>query len=143
VIGLDEARHIIGIAEQAATRSDQPQNIAVVDAGGHLIAHVRMDGARRAGAQIAIDKAWTAAVCEAATADFAVTAAPGGPLYGLEATHGGRLVIIGGGVPLRRDGVVVGGIGVSGGTADQDVAVAEAGAAALAQRGRAPSDGHR
>jgi uncharacterized protein GlcG (DUF336 family) len=131
MIGLDEARRIIAVAEAAAARNGQPQNIAVVDQGGHLVAHVRMDGARRASAQIAIDKAWTAAVCEIGTAEFAVSAAPGGPFYGLHTTHGGRLIIFGGGLPLTRDGVVVGGIGVSGGSAEQDVAVAAAGAAAF------------
>jgi uncharacterized protein GlcG (DUF336 family) len=128
---LEDARRIVAAAEAAATRSGQPQNIAVVDAGGHLVAHVRMDGARRASAQIAIDKAWTASVCETETKEFAVTAAPGGPFYGLHTTHGGRVVIFGGGIPLMREGVVVGGVGVSGGSAEQDVAVAEAGAAAF------------
>jgi uncharacterized protein GlcG (DUF336 family) len=131
MMGIEDARRIVAVAEAAAERNGQPLNIAVVDQGGHLVMHVRMNGARRASAQIAIDKAWTAAVCEIDTKEFAVTAAPGGPFYGLHTTHGGRIVIFGGGVPLVRDGIVVGGIGVSGGSADQDVAVAEAGAAAF------------
>jgi uncharacterized protein GlcG (DUF336 family) len=131
VTGLDDARRIVAAAEAAAARSGQPQNIAVVDAGGHLVTHVRMDGAKRASVQIAIDKAWTAAVCETPTKEFAASAAPGGPFYGLHTTHGGRIVIFGGGIPLVREGVVVGGVGVSGGSAEQDVAAAEAGAAAF------------
>lgn len=102
MIGLEDARRIVAAARAAATRSGHPQNIAVVDAGGHLIMHVRMDGSRRASAQISIDKAWTAAVCETATSAFATSAAPGGEFYGLHTTHGGRLIIFGGGVPLVR-----------------------------------------
>jgi uncharacterized protein GlcG (DUF336 family) len=103
---------------------------AVVDAGGHLVHFQRMDRAEIAGPTLAIDKAFTAVAHRAATADLTALAAPGGALAGLQANGGGRYVVFGGGLPCwsgdTRDGVVVGGIGVSGGTTEQDVACAEA-----------------
>jgi uncharacterized protein GlcG (DUF336 family) len=105
-------------------------SVAVVDAGGHLVAFARMDGAEIAGPVLAVDKAYTAVANSAATHELALAAAPGGPLYGLHATAGGRFVIFGGGLPLRHAGRIVGGVGVSG-AADpaEDVACAEAAAA--------------
>jgi Uncharacterized protein, possibly involved in utilization of glycolate and propanediol len=107
---------------------------ATVDAGGHLVHFQRMDRAEIAGPTLAVDKAYTAVAHRAATADLTALAAPGGPLAGLQANGGGRYVIFGGGLPCwsgdpRDGGVVVGGIGVSGGTTEQDVACAEAGLA--------------
>ena len=102
-------------------------SVAVADSGGHLVAFMRMDGAEIAGPVLAPDKAYTAVANRAATHELAGLAAPGGPLFGLHASAGGRFVIFGGGLPLRRDGHVVGAVGVSGGTADQVVACARAG----------------
>jgi uncharacterized protein GlcG (DUF336 family) len=104
---------------------------AVVDAGGHLVHFQRMDRAEIAGPTLAVDKAFTAVAHRVATADLTALAAPGGPLAGLHANGGGRYVVFGGGLPCwsgdHGDGaVVVGGIGVSGGTTEQDVACAEA-----------------
>jgi uncharacterized protein GlcG (DUF336 family) len=109
-------------------------SVAVVDAGGNLKAFVRMDGAEIAGPTLALDKAYTAVANQISTAELAVQAAPGAPLFGLHATAGGRFVIFGGGVPIRIDGVVVGAIGVSGAAVDQDVACAEAALAVAEQR---------
>lgn len=105
---------------------------AVVDSGGHLVHFQRMDRAEIAGPTLAVDKAFTAVAHRIATADLGPLAAPGGELAGLPANGGGRYVVFGGGLPCWAgdpdlDGVVVGGIGVSGGTAEQDVACAEAG----------------
>lgn len=98
---------------------------AVVDAGGHLVAFARMDGAEIAGPTLATDKAFTAVAHSTSTEELAVLAAPGGELFGLQAGGSGRYVVFGGGIPLLRDGVVVGGVGVSGSTVANDVACAQ------------------
>lgn len=117
---------IIAAAVDRARSLGVRVSVAVVDAGGNLKAFVRMDGAEIAGPALAVDKAYTAVANQISTAELAVLAAPGGPLFGLHATAGGRFVIFGGGVPIIVDGAVVGGIGVSGAAVDQDVACAEA-----------------
>jgi uncharacterized protein GlcG (DUF336 family) len=90
-------------------------SVAVVDAGGNLVAFARMDGAEIAGTVLAPDKAYTAVANSAATHELAEAAVPGGPLYGLHSAAGGRFVIFGGGIPLRdEDDRIVGGVGVSG-----------------------------
>jgi uncharacterized protein GlcG (DUF336 family) len=113
---------------------------AVVDDGGNLVAFARDDGAEIAGPTLAIDKAYTAVANRIATDELALLAAPGQPLYGIHATAHGRFVIFGGGVPLRHGDVVVGAVGVSGGTAEEDVSSARAAAqafVALTQDGKA------
>jgi len=102
---------------------------AVVDAGGHLVHFQRMDAAEIAGPTLAVDKAFTAVAHRATTAELGPLARPGGPLEGLAAHGSGRYVVFGGGVPLWHAGRVLAGVGVSGGTAEQDVACAEAAAA--------------
>lgn len=101
---------------------------AVVDAGGHLIAFQRMDGAEIAGPTLAVDKAFTAVAQSAATSELAILAAPGGPLFGLQSNGNGRYVIFAGGIPLRSGGSIIGAVGVSGGTIDEDEACASAAA---------------
>ena len=101
-------------------------SLAVVDAGGVLKSFARMDGAEIAGERLAIDKAYTAVAHRAATADLAPLAAAGGELFGLHANAGGRYVLFGGGLPVLAQNVAVGGVGVSGGSAEQDAACAEA-----------------
>ena len=127
---LSDARRVIAAAEKKAAEIGQPMNIAVVDDGGHLVAFVRMDGAIKASIDISIRKARTSILMNAPTGALTPLVQPGAELYGLEQTSGG-MVIFGGGIPLTVDGVVVGAIGVSAGTVEQDVSVAEAGAAAL------------
>ncbi|MDQ4107025.1 MAG: heme-binding protein [Actinomycetota bacterium] len=104
-------------------------DIAVVDAGGNLKSHVRMNGAFIGSINISINKAYTAIVFQTETKDLAPLAQSGRELFGLSDAAGGRIVVFAGGIPLRRAGAVVGGIGVSTGTVDQEVA--EAGAAAF------------
>lgn len=128
---LDDARRVIAAAEQQAVDTGQPMNIAVVDAGGNLVAHVRMDGAWIGSIDIAINKAFTARAFDIATEELAAMSQPGKPFYGVHVSNGGRVMIFPGGIPLKRRDQVVGAIGVSGGTGDQDQAVAEAGAKAL------------
>jgi uncharacterized protein GlcG (DUF336 family) len=128
-ISLEEARLIIDACERKAQEIKQPMHIAVVDAGANLVAHARMDGAWIGSADISINKAFTAKSFNAATADIAKEAQPGHQFYGIHNSNNGRIMIFAGGVPLSKDGVVVGALGVSGGTGEQDAKVAQAGQA--------------
>ena len=129
-ITQEEARRVIDAAAAKATEIGQPMDIAVVDAGGNLKAHVRMDGAHIGSITIAINKAYTAIAFQGETGDLQELTRPDGPIYGLSDAHGGRLVVFPGGIPLVRDGSIMGAIGVSTGTIEQDQQVAEAGVAA-------------
>ena len=131
MITLEEAQRIISAAEEKARQMGQPINIAVMDAGRNLVAFHRMDGAWVASTDIAIDKAFTSAGRGLTTRKIGEMAQPGQPLFGINTTNGGRIVIFAGGLPLMRDGEVIGAIGVSGGTVDEDEEVAEAGVAVL------------
>ena len=131
MITLNDAREIIAAAEQKAKELGQPMNIAIADAGGNLISHVRMDEAWVGSIDIAINKAFTSRAFDISTKDLAKYSQSGGQFFGIHASNGGRVMIFAGGVPLRRAGKVIGAIGVSGGSGDQDQAVAEAGARAF------------
>ncbi len=130
-VTLEDARRVIAAAEQRAVEIGQPMNIAVVDAGGNLVSHVRQDGAWIGSIDISISKAWTSRAFDISTADLGANAQPGQQFFGIHTTNGGKVAIFAGGVPLLRDGQVVGAVGVSGGSGEQDQTVAEAGAAAL------------
>ena len=131
MVTLDDAMKIIGAAEKKAAAIGQPMNIAIADDGGNLVAHVRMDGAWIGSIDISIKKAFTARAFDIATKDLAPLAQPGGEFYGIHASNSGRVMIFAGGIPLKRAGKVVGAIGVSGGSGEQDQTVAEAGATAF------------
>ena len=131
MVTLADARRIIAAAEKEAQNQKQPMNIAVADAGGNLVAHVRMDGAWMGSIDISIKKAWTARAFDLATKDLAKNCQSGDQFFGIHASNHGRVMIFAGGIPLKRGDKVVGGIGVSGGLGKQDQAVAEAGAAAF------------
>lgn len=128
---LADARTIIAAAEKRAVEIGQPMNIAVVDAGGNLVSHVRMDGALLGSIDVSINKAFTARAFNMETKDLAHNSQPGGQFYGIHVSNQGRIMIFAGGVPVSRDGVIVGAIGVSSGSGEEDQTVAEAGAAAL------------
>ena len=130
MITLKEAKAIIAGAEAKASEIGQPMNIAVADAGGNLIAHVRMDGAWLGSIDISMKKAYTSRAFDIATKDLAEHSQSGGQFFGIHASNGGKIMIFAGGIPLKRNGEIVGAIGVSGGSGEQDHAVAEAGAAA-------------
>jgi uncharacterized protein GlcG (DUF336 family) len=130
-ITLGEARRVIDAAERRAEEIGQPEDIAVVDAGGNLKAHVRMDGAFVGSITVSINKAYTAVAFQTETANLQEATRPEGPIFGLSDAHGGRLVVFPGGIPLVRDGEIVGAIGVSSGSVEQDQEVAQAGAEAL------------
>lgn len=130
-VTLEDARRVIAAAEKKAAAIKQPMNIAVADEGGNIVAHVRMDGAWIGSIDISMKKAYTSRAFDIATRDLAKESQSGGQFFGIHASNDGRIMIFAGGMPLKRDGKVVGAIGVSGGMGDQDQAVAEAGAAAF------------
>src|SRR3954468_10087465 len=130
-LDLADARRIIAAGEHKASELGIPYNIAVADAGGGLIAHARMDGAWLGSVDIAIDKAWTARAFEMPTDAIAQITQSGQQGFGLNTTNDCRVVIFGGGIPIKRDGVVIGAVGASGGSVEQDVTVARAAAAAF------------
>jgi len=125
-VDLTDARRIISAAERQAIEIGIPYNIAVVDGGGGLVAHVRMDGAWLGSVDIAINKAWTARAFDASTEDLSHLTQSGQQGFGLNTTNDSKVVIFGGGIPIKRDGVVIGAVGASGGSVEQDVAVARA-----------------
>jgi len=132
-LNLEQARRIIAGAEENAKSIGCPQNIAVVDAGGNLIAHARMDGARIGATDIAINKAWTARAFDMETAELSRYSQPSGPFYGIHASNHGRVIIFAGGIPIRQNGEIVGAIGVSSGSEEQDTVCAQAGAEAFTE----------
>ncbi len=131
MVTLKDARRVIAAAEKKAAEVGQPMNIAVADAGGNLVAHVRMDGAWMGSVDISIKKAWTSRAFDITTKDLAEHSQSGGQFFGIHASNGGRVMVFAGGIPPKKDGKVVGAIGVSGGSGEQDHAVAQAGAAAF------------
>jgi uncharacterized protein GlcG (DUF336 family) len=116
---LEEAQTVIRAALEKAEEIGQPMNVAVVDNGSNLKAFARMEDAWLGSVDIAIDKAFTSVSFLMPTQDLVEMTQPGQPLYGLETTNDGRVVIFAGGIPLMRDGEVAGAVGVSGGTVDQ------------------------
>ncbi|SFB31339.1 Uncharacterized conserved protein GlcG, DUF336 family [Rhizobium sp. NFR07] len=129
---LEDAKRMLLAAETKARSFDVAYNVAIVDAGGHLVAFVRQDGALIGSIDLAIKKAVTARIFDNATANLAKLSQPGEPLYGIQQSNDGNVIIFGGGVPVVRDGQIIGAIGASAGTVEQDIAVADAGIAALA-----------
>ncbi|MBP2636038.1 MAG: ATP/cobalamin adenosyltransferase [Firmicutes bacterium] len=128
---LEKAKKMIAAAEQKAVEIGVPMVIAVVDAGGNLVAQERMDNALLASVSIALNKAYTAVALKMSTDQAAAVTQPGQSLYGLNTTDNCRIVIFGGGIPIWENGVLVGGIGVSGGSVEEDMSVAKAGLAAF------------
>jgi uncharacterized protein GlcG (DUF336 family) len=131
MITLNDAKKVIAAAEKKAAEIGQPQNIAVVDAGGNLVAHERMDGAWLGSIDISVKKAFTSRAFDISTEDLAKHSQPGGQFFGIHASNDGRVMIFAGGIPLKKNGQVVGAIGVSGGSGEQDQTVSETGAAAF------------
>jgi uncharacterized protein GlcG (DUF336 family) len=130
-ISLNEALAVITAARQKAEDIGVMMDIAVVDAGNNLTAFARMDGAWQGSIDIAINKAYTARAFDMSSADLGKISQPGEMCFGIHASNDLRVIIFGGGIPLQRDGRIIGALGVSGGTVDQDVEVAEAGVAAF------------
>jgi uncharacterized protein GlcG (DUF336 family) len=129
MITLSDARCVIAAAEEKAREIGQPMNIAVVDAGGNLVSHARMDGASDRCIDVSINRA--ACSFDIPAVELVETSQPGQPPFGTRGSSTGRGMIFAGGAPLRRGGSIIGAIGVSGGSGGQDAAVAAAGIAAL------------
>lgn len=127
----DDAHVALEACRRKASEIGVAMDIAIVDESGNLLVFERMDDALLGCIQIAIDKAYTSAVLGIPTADEGKLAQPGQPEYGINTLSGGRIAILGGGVPIIHKKKVVGAIGCSSGTVDQDATVAEAGVAVL------------
>ena len=130
-VTLVDAKRMIEAGEKKAGEIGQPMNIAVADAGGNIVAHVRMDGAWIGSIDISQKKAYTSRAFDITTKDLAEHSQSGSQFFGIHASNNGRIMIFAGGVPLKKDGQVVGAVGVSGGSGEQDHTVAEAAAAAF------------
>ncbi len=130
-LSLDQAHAILAAAVAKSQEIGTKMDIAIVDAGGNLKAFVREDGAWLGSIDISIKKAKTARYFDMPTGEIGKLSQPGGPLYQIEHSNGG-LITFPGGVPLKLDdGTVIGAIGVSGSTVENDHAVAAAGAAVI------------
>lgn len=136
LLTLPLARVLGDVAEREAVATGVPVTVAVVDGEAGLIYLARQDGSLPASRELAIGKAKTAASLRMTSAEVGRLAQPGGMLYGVQNAQPGEVVTFGGGFPLRLGGVVIGGIGVSGGTVDEDERIAEPAVAALAQMER-------
>src|SRR5262245_52558921 len=128
---LEDAKQMLSAAEAKAASLGIPYCIAVVDAGGHLVAFLRQDGALIGSVDLAIGKASTARIFDKATSDLATLAQSGKPLFGIQESNAGKVVIFGGGIPVVLDGTIIGAVGASAGTVEQDIVVAESALAAL------------
>ncbi|MFB5283717.1 heme-binding protein [Peribacillus asahii] len=124
-INLELAKKLIESAEKEANEIKVPMVISIVDEGGNFIACHRMDNALLVSIDIAQNKAWTSVAMKMPTADLAQAAGAGKELYGINTTNNGRVVVFGGGIPLWKDGQVIGAVGVSGGSVEQDIQVAQ------------------
>jgi uncharacterized protein GlcG (DUF336 family) len=132
-VDLALARGMCAAARSSAASQGILVSVAIVDAGGHLIAFERMDGAEIAGPVLAPDKAYTAVAHRTATDELSDAVAPGGDLVGMHSADHGRYIAFAGGLPLWDGDRVIGGVGVSGGTGAQDHACARAALAVYAE----------
>jgi uncharacterized protein GlcG (DUF336 family) len=130
-IDLTDARRIIAASTKKAEEIGQPMNIAVVDAGGNLLAFERMENAWLGSIDIAQKKAFTSRAFDITTKDLGANSQSGDQFFGIHASNNGKIMIFAGGIPLKQGDAVVGAVGISGGSGEQDHAVAEAGVAAL------------
>ncbi|WP_336364625.1 GlcG/HbpS family heme-binding protein [Halalkalicoccus salilacus] len=126
-ITLEHAKTMIEAAENEVDEVGVPMCIAVVDGGANLVGFHRMDDALLASVDIARNKAYSAVGLKMPTDEIGEAAQPGASLFGIGNTNDGRIVTFGGGFPIESDGDVIGAIGVSGGSPEEDMAVARAG----------------
>lgn len=128
---LERAQAVVEAARQKAEEIGVLMNIAIVDEGNNLLAFARMPGAWLGSIDIAQSKAYSARAFDMPTKELGKASQPGEPLFGIHASNHGKIIIFAGGIPLQENGKVVGAIGVSGGSVEQDQEVAEAGVAAF------------
>ena len=129
-IGIEPALRLIDEVRAEAARQGLLVAAAVADRGGNPVASARMDGAPLGAMALAVDKAYTAVLWEVPTGEFMSSTQPGGADWGFNTTTGGRVVVYAGGLPIVAGGELLGGLGVSGGTGEQDEACARAALAA-------------
>lgn len=130
-VSLEEARRVIRAGQERANKLGVPMNIAVVDAGANLVAFERQEGAWIGSIDIAQKKAFTARAFDIETKALGENSQSGDQFFGIHVSNNGKVMIFAGGIPLKRDGQVVGAVGVSGGLGKQDQEVAEAAAGAF------------
>jgi uncharacterized protein GlcG (DUF336 family) len=123
---LETSKRLAELVEEEARRMNVPVTISVIDIHGNIVLKQRMTGAPLISIEMSERKAYTSASLRMRTADMTPLAQPGQPLYTLTSVAGGRYVALGGGVPLRAGEEVVAGVGVSGGTTEQDIMIVEA-----------------
>jgi uncharacterized protein GlcG (DUF336 family) len=126
-LDITDAGVLIAGARAKSVEIGVPMCIAITDESGNLVAFERMDGGKVTSITIAIDKSYTASAAKKATHEYGAASQPGSPAYGIASAIGGRLMVVGGGLPVLVDGDVVGAIGISSGTPAQDREVAQAG----------------
>jgi uncharacterized protein GlcG (DUF336 family) len=127
-LDLAMARDLIGAAETCATKMGVRASVVVLDHGGDIVAMARMDGAWAGALDLALGKARTSRAFQAPSAAFVPLIQPGQPLFSVNGVAGGQYVILPGGLPLAVGSRLFGAVGVSGGTPDQDMEIAEAAA---------------
>jgi uncharacterized protein GlcG (DUF336 family) len=137
---LKAATTLLKAAKAAARERGVPVSVAVVDQGGQLVAFERMDTADLVTIGLAQDKAWTSLMNRMPTRDLGPLVQPGAEFYGYESTGRGRTIVFAGGMPIELGGVLVGGVGVSGGSVEQDQAIVDAALDALAASDRTTID---
>ena len=130
-LNLDSAKKLIETAENAASKLNIPVCIAIVDDSGNLIAQHKMDNALLISISASFNKAYTAIALKLPTSEVYDLVQPGKPFYGLESIEPGRLCVFGGGIPIVKNGHYVGAIGVSGGTSEQDIIIAQSAVSAI------------
>ncbi|MEF2093758.1 heme-binding protein [Bacillus sp. CFBP9009] len=130
-INLLLAKRLIESAEKKANEINVPMVISIVDEGGNFIACHRMDDALLVSVELAQNKAWTSIAMKMTTENLALVAANGKELYGINTTNNGRVVVFGGGIPLYNNGQIIGAVGVSGGSVEEDIHVAQTAVDAL------------
>lgn len=131
-IGLDLALAVVEAARAESARQGHLMSICVADRSGSPVATSRMDGSPLGAYFIAVDKAYSSALWQARTGEMGTITVPGEGDWGFANTIGGRMIVFAGGVPIRRDGVFIGALGISGALSEEDEAV---GLAALASLG--------
>lgn len=124
-VSLETAKQLAEVAVDEAEGLGVRIVVAVANAEGNLVLLHRMDRASLASVSVARDKAYTAAAMQGPTHEFSELGQPGGSAYGLHTSDGGRLTLFGGGFPLERDGRLVGAIGISGASTQEDMDIAQ------------------
>jgi len=125
-LSLNEAKKMINAARRRATKIGVPMCISITDESGNLIAFERMDGAKILSVSLSADKAFTAAISKRPTHEYSELCQPGELIFGIHTSSGGRFSTVGGGYPVFAGKSVIGGIGLSGGAAEQDMECAQA-----------------